>query len=309
MIRSGDETGVIAKNLKYLAREYSSDDKNEDTDLKQRFKFLKQYLTLNRAELFFADKAILVEGDTERILLPAMMKKLDQENPDENFSPIISQNISIVEVGAYSQIFEKFIHFLEIKCLVITDIDSGSTQICFEKDGVTPQKYKNGEIKFGVKKCVPNAPTANHTSNTALIFFHEKTAKDLAYFITLSFKEKVLSKKDGKWNVSDDGQLLLVFQTEEDGYHARSFEDAFFHTNKDLLENNPEKFPSLSQKWLTQYLTGDCDVFEFSEHAVSSKPSLAIEILLNSVPYENSDFSNWKIPKYIYEGLKWLRQQ
>jgi putative ATP-dependent endonuclease of OLD family len=62
---------------------------------KKNYKFLKQYLTLHRAELFFADKAIFVEGDTERILLPAMMKKIDQEKPD---NPLLSQNISIIEV-------------------------------------------------------------------------------------------------------------------------------------------------------------------------------------------------------------------
>ena len=33
------------------------------------------------------------------------------------FLPLLSQNISIIEVGAYSQIFEKFIEFLGIKAM------------------------------------------------------------------------------------------------------------------------------------------------------------------------------------------------
>ena len=65
-------------------------------------------MTLNRAELFFADKAILIEGDTERILIPAMMKKIDEESSVED-EKLLSQNISIVEVGAYSQVYEKLI--------------------------------------------------------------------------------------------------------------------------------------------------------------------------------------------------------
>jgi hypothetical protein len=45
-------------------------------------------------------------GDTERILLPAMMKKIDDENKnDKSYLPLLSQNISIVEVGDYSHIF------------------------------------------------------------------------------------------------------------------------------------------------------------------------------------------------------------
>ena len=59
---------VEAKSLKALSEVY---------DNKDHLKFLKQYITINRSELFFADKAILIEGDTERILLPAIIKKLD----------------------------------------------------------------------------------------------------------------------------------------------------------------------------------------------------------------------------------------
>lgn len=64
-------TGVIAKNLKDLKDEY-------DTETPQ-YQFLKQYLTISRAEIFFADKAILIEGDTERILVPTIMRKVDIE--------------------------------------------------------------------------------------------------------------------------------------------------------------------------------------------------------------------------------------
>lgn len=49
--------GVIAKNLKDLQKDY-------DKDTKQ-YQFLTQYLTISRAEIFFAEKAILIEGDTK----------------------------------------------------------------------------------------------------------------------------------------------------------------------------------------------------------------------------------------------------
>lgn len=54
-----------------------------------------------------------------------MMKKIDQECELEgNDEFLMSQNISIIEVGAYSHIFEKFLRFIGLrKCLVITDID------------------------------------------------------------------------------------------------------------------------------------------------------------------------------------------
>ncbi|WP_350023183.1 ATP-dependent nuclease [Pseudomonas protegens] len=300
--------GVDAKNLKDLKFEYRSEEPLKNIEAEQHYKFLKQYLTLNRAELFFADKAILIEGETERVLLPAMMRKLDQEYHDEAYAPLLSQNISLVEVGAHSQIFERFIHFIGIKALILTDIDSGFTRPLFDVDGITPLYHQNGSPKKETKKCTPNDPLADHTSNGALVFYHGKQREDLIYFLSLQAEGKSLSKIDGKWEVREDGYLFIAYQTEEDGCHGRSFEDAFFSINKEFLGRDASKFPSLTQKWFDEYVEGKCDVFVFSEKAVGSKPSLAIEILLNSVPAGDVDFSNWRTPHYIQEGLEWLRK-
>ena len=45
--------------------------------------FLHQYLTLTSCDLFFADKAILIEGTSERLLLPAMIQKTDAAAADQ----------------------------------------------------------------------------------------------------------------------------------------------------------------------------------------------------------------------------------
>lgn len=288
---------VKAKNLKALQDEYKSGDENKDAKLKRSFKFLKQYLTLNRAELFFADKAIFIEGDTERILVPAMMRKIDQEfhTPDE--TPLLSQNISLVEVGAYSQIFEKFIEFIGVKSLVITDIDSQYTQ-----EIVDGQNTKKKTIK-----CKPSDPLADKTSNASLNFFFNN--KDLSFYKNLSIDEKVLRKDDAQWIQDPDGYFLMVYQTEEFGYHGRSFEDAFFSLNKGLLGTDVEAFPSLTKKHFDAFVGNtDTDPYVFAEKAVNSKPTLAIEILLNSEKIGENEFCNWQIPSYIKEGLLWLRK-
>jgi len=307
--KDDSSNSVESRNLKALKKEYSSADQNEDAIYKQHFKFLKQYLTLNRSELFFADKAILIEGDTERILLPAMMKKVDQESADDNVIPLLSQNISIVEVGAHSQTFEKFIDFIGVKTLIITDIDSYYEEPQFDDDGVTPKTYKNGNPITEEITCSPIDEKAEKTSNNSLLFFHDKQREDLNYFLSLQLKQKVLSKGDGSWQQSDTGGLLICYQTTEEDYCGRSFEDAFFYINKGLLGTDSGLFPSLTKKWFDMYVNNDADVdaFVFAEKAVGSKPSLAIEILLNSKTEDGVEFSNWKVPLYIKEGMEWLR--
>ena len=284
---------VQAKNLRELESQFSDDEED-----KRGFRFLKQYLTLHRAELFFADKIVLIEGDTERILLPAMMHKLDQEKLPENVAPLLSQNISVVEVGAHSKVYEKFIDFLGLTTLIITDIDSGYSEIV-EKDG----KERNDTIS-----CCPNDDKAEYTSNSSLCFFHGKSKTDLKYFIGLKCSDKTCAKVNGTWKSTINGHVFTAFQAEENCYHGRSFEDSFFSLNKDLLSLGHDRFPSLTKKWYDKYVVGKINPLEFAQKAVNSKPSLAIEILLNSEENEKGyAYSNWKIPTYIEEGLKWLR--
>ncbi|MDO6785473.1 ATP-dependent endonuclease [Neptunomonas phycophila] len=308
--KSAQTHQVQAKNLKDLAHAYaSSEDPNKDAELKKAYRFLKQYLTLNRAELFFADKAIFIEGDTERIILPSMLKKIDQEAQNSDDQPLLSQNISIVEVGAHSQTFEKFIDFVGLKSLIITDIDSYYEKIIYEDDGVTPQKYINGNDKIEEVRCTPLDPYGSKSSNSSLKFFFQQ--EGLEFYKGLQFENKSLTKPSGNetWQQDPNGFLKIVYQVEDHGYHGRSFEDAFFSINKDLLNAGHSAFPSLTKKHLDLYLSNVIDAFEFSEKSVNSKPSLAIEILLNSETTEEGiEFSNWHVPLYIKEGLLWLRK-
>jgi hypothetical protein len=85
--------------------------------------FLLQYLTLTRCDLFFAEKAVLVEGTSERLLLPVIIGKLESAEPGT--PKLSSQYMTVMEVGgAYAHIFFELLDFLELRCLIITDLDS-----------------------------------------------------------------------------------------------------------------------------------------------------------------------------------------
>ena len=89
----------------------------------QHRKFLRQYLTLTRCDLFFADKATLIEGTSERLLLPVIIKKLEEAEPDA--PKLSSQYMTTMEVGgAYAHIFFNLLSFLELRTLIVTDLDS-----------------------------------------------------------------------------------------------------------------------------------------------------------------------------------------
>lgn len=85
--------------------------------------FLHQYLTLTKCDLFFADKAVLVEGLTERLLLSRVVAKV--EAADTSAPQLSTQYTTTIEVGgAYAHVFFDLLDFLQIPALIITDLDA-----------------------------------------------------------------------------------------------------------------------------------------------------------------------------------------
>jgi len=270
------ENKVICKNLKDLKNEYSTQT--------QQYEFLKHYLTLNRAELFFADKAVLIEGDTERLLLPVMMVKLDNENKFD--LPLLSQNISIIEVGAYSHIFEKFIDFIGVKYLIITDFDT-----C--KKVETGEFNKKDEPKFENKLCRVDDPEASGSLNNAIRHF----LKSYSFDVLKKSKVNFYLKKNS---------LCIAFQHYENNYHAKSFEDAFINLNRKFVSDNKTVFRGL--KNIKHFdLEGDTvkDAYDLAENCIDKKTHFALDIIYYS-SVEN--YTTWEIPLYIKEGLLWLQK-
>ncbi len=137
------KTGVIYKNLNTFAEENSS---NID--------FIRKYLTITKCDLFFADKAIFVEGASERLLLPDMIDKCAKAgNFDSQEYKLPAQYYALVEIGgAYAYKFIPFAEFLGIPCLILTDLDS-----------VSGQKGANGRIYYSSVPVSRGETTSNET--------------------------------------------------------------------------------------------------------------------------------------------------
>lgn len=271
---------VEAKSLKTLSEVYEN---------KDHLRFLKQYITINRSELFFADKAILIEGDTERILLPAIIKKLDvtkvAAKPEQ---PLLSQNVSIIEVGAHAEIFVKLLNFLGLtKVLVLTDFD------CCSAAGHHPKtKYQSGQNQ--------------ETSNTAIQYFFGEKMSDVLASKSANDKQFVWDNVNGKMTAQNNGRYMVCYQIAENGYQPRSFEDDFMALNKQYMLDNDFTESAIDAGFKDGFDSED-KAYEAAKK-VNSKAAFAFEILLNSKKDGDDPFGGWSIPTYIKEGLLWLRK-
>ena len=172
--------------------------------------FLHQYMTLTRCDLLFADGAVLVEGTTERLILPTAIGKFDEQNG----SNLGGKYLSIMEVGgAYAHLFYCLIDFLELRTLVITDLDSAKQT-----------KDAKGHIRW--TKCPVSE--GGKSSNSSINRWFDPEGGNSPVLQALMSK------------TSDDKTLgcrRIAFQIphEDGGACGRSFEDAF-------MLSNPNKF-------------------------------------------------------------------
>lgn len=176
-------------------------------------RFLKKYLTLSRCDLFFADKVILVEGASERILLPDIIERCKEEGVFANCTtPLSAQYYSIMEVGgAYAHIFVPLIEFLGIRCLILTDID--------------PVTESGDKAKFVTQ--------GDHTSNSTIKWWAKKQGIDEDNKVMIS---TLLSMQGSKKTI---GNIHIEYQVKEE-YCGRSFEESLINVNRSLygLESN-----------------------------------------------------------------------
>lgn len=300
-----DKNSTISINLSSLEKKMKASSTVAKAKKAERaFRFVKQYITLEKAELFFSDKAILVEGDTERILMHAMMQKLDNQYKNMQecekkakylaAGNLLSQDIAILSVGAHSQHFKELLALLGTKTLIITDLDS--------------QRLKTNSIKSETfEACDPNDKNACRTGNTSLKAFFSKS--ELEYYINLPEKDKILSSQDGgsTWQADEKGHLRIAFQAygkENADKPRRTFEDAFFAEGKNMnfVAKKKNEFTDLKNK--DHIKINSTDYYYAGTNCIGSKPAFALDLLM----LDNEDGSTWEIPRYIKEGMLWLQK-
>lgn len=280
-----EEKTVIAKSFNSLKEEYGGDEQ-------KGYKFVKQYLTINRSELFFTDKVICIEGDTERILMPMMMYKIDNKGRStREVIPLLSQNISIIEVGAHPHTFLPLFSFLGTKVLFITDIDSVKAEKKIDKNGVERTVYLS---------CHPNEGT--HTSNASIKNFFKGSGleKEPNQF-------RVLAEKSSKDKIQNNFRIAYQIPEVDGGYQASSFEDAFIALNKDFILKNKEGF--IEYGALKNFKDDEIsiDYYNFALKRVKKKSAFASSLLYFD-DENGEDDEKWMVPYYIEEALLWIQQ-
>lgn len=281
--------------------------------------FLQRYLKLTHCDLFFSDAVILVEGNVERLLLPAMIESTAKR--------LRSSALTILEVGgAFAHRFQELIAFVGLTTLVITDLDSVVVKSDAEKaaaqgagagadddedDDLKPFELEdNDDAEPGGKKKSKKRGSTCHahvegavTSNQTLISWIPKK-RSVAELWEVTAEQKTLSLAEGpgaEVRVAYQTKVSVTVGAATSQLCGRTLEEAFGLENVDWCQAEANRAVGLKLK---RAPSSPEDLAEkLHERVVGKnfdKTRFALEVLASG------PLNGWRVPAYIAEGLAWL---
>jgi predicted ATP-dependent endonuclease of OLD family len=250
-------------------------------------RFLQQYLKLTHCDLFFADAAILVEGNVERLLLPLVIERSVPE--------LRACHLTVLEVGgAFAHIFETLLNFLEITTLVITDLDS--------VEPTQGEESEEDEDSDEGKACMTTVPAAV-TSNETLKQWFPKL-KSIGELLDLPDDERLVEIKGGtpsRIRVTYQTRTSVRWGADSAELAGRTLEEAFALQNLTWTQDLARKALRLRIPKADQHTLEDLHVKIFTRVRNFDKTNFALSLIAEPD-------TTWTAPQYIVDGLVWLRK-
>lgn len=285
-------------DLSSFRRKYSEklkNDKEKDATIDNAIleNFFDWFFEIGFSEIIFADKAILYEGDTERLYLRKLITL-------PTYKSLSEQYVAFIQVGgAYAYNYKRLIDFLRIKTLIITDLDyekSASTD-----EAIFQSKSSNSALNKFYKISMETVGELDEYKDDDDDFSaHNPTISEL-----YSWRE--LGKNEISSNL-----IYVTFQDKE--YRPRTLEEAMLAT---LLSKNV--YDTIQRSTWKEIRSKHKLKFSIPKNKEGEQDSLfSIREIVKSSESRKTDFmysvilntkSEEMLPTYIKEGLDWLMKK
>lgn len=312
--RRTSDAGVQRSDILSMAAFYeTANDPNDPADRTRDF--LERYLRLTHCDLFFADAAILVEGNVERLLMPQMIAKVATR--------LQSSYLSVLEVGgAFGHRFKGLIEFLGLTSLIVTDIDSvfppeeahipqiNDEERPDEDDAdADPDANEQAEeaeaVRRGRQACMVHEAGALTANQTLVKWLPGVSA--IADLLAATVDQRIQPRTaagDALVRVSYQTPVEVTWRGTTEIRTGRTLEEAFALQNLTWCQDADRKSLGLRIKGCNKLEVDGIaqSLYRKVKNASFHKTDFALALLAQ-------DPAAWTVPDYIAEGLKWLEDQ
>lgn len=311
--RRSPETGAKQSSVVFnLSVFYDQNETDRD--------FLQRYMKLTHCDLFFADAAILVEGNVERLVLPLMIA--------QSAKNLGAAYLSILEVGgAFAFRFRKLIEFLGLPTLVVTDLDSvhpaspkkeeeaaaGGDGLAAETAHAAEDAEEEDDDDGGQdagserrpkprSKCPAGTPGAITANQTLLQWLPGRLLVDELLAATAGDRLQAPTENGGAHvMVTYQRPVNATWGTTTLELRSRTLEEAFAYEN--LAWCQKKEHQEVGLRWAKSSTMSLEDIAAKIHRRVKGesfkKTNFALGLLASSD-------ASWVVPAYIREGLDWL---
>lgn len=254
--------------------------------------FFDWFFEIGYSEIVFADKAVLYEGDSERLYIRKLLR-LDE------FSSLKNSYIAFIQVGGnYAYNYKQLLEKLKIKTLIITDLD-------YDKEATTLEEAKQ-------------AYSSNSTINKFYNFkFKEDDKEQSGAQIEENNKKCPTLSELYLWQSSTNYKTIvnkfiyIAFQDEDST--ARTLEEAMLSKLLSInvfTKRKRSEWQKIRKKHKIAFLIprnrkdeedSEFTIRDIVEATSGNKTDFMYSIILNCK-------EKTMLPTYIEKGLKWLTE-
>jgi putative ATP-dependent endonuclease of the OLD family len=240
---------VSLENLILIHNNFAYPLSSEHTKLESDdYKFLERFLDATKSNLFFAKGVILVEGDAENLLIPALAEAINR--------PLHKYGVSIVNLGStafkrYANIFSRSdvwykqgFPTLNLPVSLITDSD------------VKPYEYYVEEQLEVSEFVIKNQNHLNEITTTLNLqndYDYEELEKTSFSKIS-DLKRVLIDTYDIQQNQLDDDLIISLTKINIDKDYTNSLETDRINTLEEKYSTNPSLKVFVAKHWTLEYM-------------------------------------------------------
>ena len=313
----------ISNNIKAINVGKSFGSSKEDVNSK---KYIERFLDATKSNLLFSKAIIFVEGLSEQLLLPILVKySLNKDTLEkigfiDDYDSIEKRHVCVINAGGST--FKHFLKLFNNKSSIKNENEIIKTNLLQKKVAcivdTDPAKKKKGKSKSRFKKCWPIEIGINqdefdyrkfspiiknlddYTNSQVSIFYKEKQGKTFEYDLAFSNYNQDYFINDLS-GLKEDIEMILNAKTFNDNL-KKMLDDSCL---EEVLEKQNTEFKSLIPHIIASlYLLYVEDTK--AEKALDLSKELKSNFQYKLNKDKHSSFKKFMVPNYINKAINWV---